>query len=320
MDFPKEICAIYRFVNVFVEIVNLETPVRFYVQNKKLVAVEFGKYPKISDCLFSDGITVGGELIYLSATKERPSISLVFQRSWDSQTTYNEPNFLLLENSQLLQKIKILDDQKCKDCKIIWVNYQKPNSLNGFVWVYVEKSDLSREYQFYSFDQNRMTKTVFQFNIPGLKRGFVGLNKQLTSYIEIDGESNTLSVCPFYRLMRFSQYSDFKQDCSNSELKVDLTDNEYIDGLENADSGEMLITILSRQDPLFKRQVWIYPSATMVPVLDFDTYAYAISPVWRYQFKKLIEEQNDLIFEVYSTVSQASYILFNPTENLNHLI
>lgn len=84
------------------EVVNLETPVRFYVSKKKLVAVEFGKYPKVSDCLFSDGITVGGELIYFSTTKERPSISLVFQRSWDNQGAYNEPNFLLLENSQLL--------------------------------------------------------------------------------------------------------------------------------------------------------------------------------------------------------------------------
>jgi len=125
-----------------------------------------------------------------------------------------------------------------------------------------------------------------------------------------------VTVCPFNKFMHYTQYSDFKQGCVTKQLKIDIIDDEYIDIVDNSDSGEILVTVLSRQDPLFKRQVWLYSSSTIVPVLDFTTYAYAVSSVWRFEFKRSIITQEDLVFNVYSTVAAASYILRNPTENL----
>jgi hypothetical protein len=121
------------------------------------------------------------------------------------------------------------------------------------MWVHVLKEDKTEEFQFYSFDQNRMNKFIYQFSYDTVKKGWVGINMRNTQYIEIDGVQNKMSVCPFFKTMRFQEYEDFKQDCVDRDIKIDIQPMEYIDIIDYRDDGAIFITILSREDPLFKR-------------------------------------------------------------------
>lgn len=235
----------------------------------------------------------------------------------DKNGDYNEPNVLLLQNAVILQKIKILDDSKCANCKILWVNYFKPNLQDGFMWVHVEKEDKSTEFQFYSFDQNRMTSFMYQFSFTTVAKGFVGINMKNSQYIEIDGVGNTLTVCPFFKSMRFTEYENFKQDCVDRQVEINIQDMEYVDLIDYRDDGAVLITILSREDPLFSRQVWSYNATNIVPELDFEKKVYFLDPTYRFEFTKELRSETDLTFSTFETNS-ASYLLLNPTEKIRN--
>jgi hypothetical protein len=116
--------------------------------------------------------------------------------------------------------------------------------------------------------------------------------------------------------MSFSQYEDFKQDCVDRDISIDIKDEEYIDLINLRDDGAILVTILSRKDPLFNRQVWSYNATNITPELDFKTKVYFMDPLRRFEFSKEINSAQQLSFSTYESNS-ASYLLLNPMQNLD---
>jgi hypothetical protein len=115
--------------------------------------------------------------------------------------------------------------------------------------------------------------------------------------------------------MSFQDYEDFKQDCFVRKATIDQKPDEYIDYVDYRDDGALLITLLSRSDPFAQRTIWSYNATNIVPELDFENFAYFMDTNLRYEFKKYLQSEADLLYHTYKSNS-ANYLLLNPSEKL----
>lgn len=263
---------------------------------------------------FSQGMKLGALQFRAQAGEESPK-AIIYQIASDATGKYEDLNLLIYQNFDIVGRIGFFDQgfdrEKYGESTpaVHWAGYFIKNVNFGYFWLHVgSKTGMKmRFYVHYIIDKDKELEFTFDFDFPN--PGHIHIDVKNKKYVEINGVSNTAAICLFDPTQEYLKYEEFKSECTNRNLTINLQSGEYISDVSYSSYGSLLVTVVSKNDSSIQRKIWSYVDDNMPPSFDFDKNLYLQKSDRMWEIPKTFEKAENMIAKSYKAKSTSYFLV-----------